>query len=62
MSIKKTLIFRSDDEKRKWLQDLYEAIDKAKINNDEKQNYNSLKSNSKGFLILNNFLNFSTYF
>ena len=30
---------------------MYEAIDKAKINNDDKQNYNSLKSNSKSNII-----------
>ena len=37
----------SQEEKLKWLQDLCEAIEKVKCQNDDKINYSSLKSNSK---------------
>lgn len=36
----------SQDEKSKWIKDLYEAIEKARHFNDEKINYSSIKSNS----------------
>jgi DNA polymerase III alpha subunit len=38
---------RSQEEKKKWLQDLCEALEKVKNLNEEKSNYLSLKSNSK---------------
>lgn len=44
--IKTGYFLRSQEEKSKWLQDLYEAIEKARTINDDKQNYSSLKSNS----------------
>lgn len=40
------LNFRSQEEKSKWLNDLYEAIDRFNTD-DEKSNQTSMKSNSK---------------
>lgn len=40
-------LIRSSEEKSKWLQDLYEAIEKVKNTAEDKINYSSLKSNSK---------------
>jgi hypothetical protein len=37
---------RNQEEKTKWLQDLYEAIEKARNVQDEKFSLNTIKSNS----------------
>ena len=38
--------FRSRDEKNKWMQDLYDAIEKARSSNEDRYNFSTLKSNS----------------